>query len=491
MSKIYYILHFSFLSIIIYAQNPDIKRTWHWYFGNGAGLDFSSGTAVADTTGALYAKEGCASISDTAGNLLFYTDGDTIWDRRHLPMPNGTHLSSYLCSLENSSIQGVIILPNPADINQYYVITSDCFENFNTDGYRYSIVDMRLNGGYGDILPNKKRILLYSPSTEAITATRRTDYSWWIITHELESNKFIVYLLDSSGINFYRDISIGPFVDNNFSIGKIIISNNQEYLCTTFFIQNNTLCLYGCNEIFLFNKINCDITHYCFVPSFGGSFDACFSPQDKYIYFTNSGYLLFRFNLCQNDTIMIQQSLDTCYEGDDNSGMIGISISPINQLLISGDFHDHISVLDNPDSNIVNFNYMNFYLNGKLSRQQFPNINYFYSNNKHCKTTLLVNNLVNIYIPNIFTPNKDNINDFFSIQISGYQYIEYFIYNRWGNLIHSGKQEVNPEIRSELPLWNGYYNDNEVPTGVYFYLIKAYTAKGEEEIKKGFIHLLR
>ena len=50
------------------AQNPDIKRTWHWYFGIFAGIDFSSGVAVLDTSGMLTTPEGCASISDTSGD---------------------------------------------------------------------------------------------------------------------------------------------------------------------------------------------------------------------------------------------------------------------------------------------------------------------------------------------------------------------------------------------------------------------------------------
>jgi len=49
----------------------------HWYFGENAGLDFSSGNPVA-ITGQLVTIEGCASIADASGNLLFYTDGTTV-----------------------------------------------------------------------------------------------------------------------------------------------------------------------------------------------------------------------------------------------------------------------------------------------------------------------------------------------------------------------------------------------------------------------------
>lgn len=63
-----------------------------WYFGENAGLDFSSGSPVTLTQGMLKTTEGVATISDEAGKLLFYTDGITLWDRNHTPMPNGSGL---------------------------------------------------------------------------------------------------------------------------------------------------------------------------------------------------------------------------------------------------------------------------------------------------------------------------------------------------------------------------------------------------------------
>jgi len=60
-----------------------------WYFGENAGLDFNSGTPVALTNGQLDTLEGCATISNNNGQLLFYTDGITVWNRNHVVMPNG------------------------------------------------------------------------------------------------------------------------------------------------------------------------------------------------------------------------------------------------------------------------------------------------------------------------------------------------------------------------------------------------------------------
>lgn len=64
-----------------------------WYFGNHAGLKFHpDGTVSALADGKLKTGEGCASIANSNGDLLFYTDGRTVWDKNHVVMPNGDYL---------------------------------------------------------------------------------------------------------------------------------------------------------------------------------------------------------------------------------------------------------------------------------------------------------------------------------------------------------------------------------------------------------------
>ena len=67
-----------------------------WYFGENAGLDFNSGSPVPINNGKLNTREGCSSFSDINGNLLFYSDGSTVWNKLHNPMPNGTGLKAML-----------------------------------------------------------------------------------------------------------------------------------------------------------------------------------------------------------------------------------------------------------------------------------------------------------------------------------------------------------------------------------------------------------
>src|SRR6185295_360819 len=72
------------------------KQANLWYFGEYAGLDFNSGAPVLLTNGQTHNSttniEGCATISDSAGQLLFYTDGETVYNHLHALMPNGTNI---------------------------------------------------------------------------------------------------------------------------------------------------------------------------------------------------------------------------------------------------------------------------------------------------------------------------------------------------------------------------------------------------------------
>ena len=152
---IFFLLVFSFSPNKLFAQG----EANIWYFGEGAGLDFNSGTPIAITDGALHTLEGCAAISNSSGSLLFYTDGDTVWNKQHHPMPNGTCLKG-----DQSSTQAAIIVPKPGSSSIYYVFTTSSHDGSGgIQECRYSEIDMSLSSGLGDVTTNKN-ILLSTPS---------------------------------------------------------------------------------------------------------------------------------------------------------------------------------------------------------------------------------------------------------------------------------------------------------------------------------------
>jgi len=94
---------------ILFALNalliPEMGLTqgeWNnWYFGWHAAMTFNSGDPVGITGSALTASGGSCTttVSDSAGNLLFYANGWKIWNRNNVVMPNGSgFLGGNLCS---------------------------------------------------------------------------------------------------------------------------------------------------------------------------------------------------------------------------------------------------------------------------------------------------------------------------------------------------------------------------------------------------------
>ncbi len=217
-------------------------KIWNnWYFGDKAGLSFNTESPTVLTDGQLSTVEGCATISDNDGNLLFYTNGVTVWDRNHNIMPNGTGLMSH-----TSSAQSSLILPKPNSNHIYYIFTTDAHEN-NDHCLRYSVVDMNLNNGMGDIITNQKNILIHNQSSEGLSASihsNGTDY--WIISHSYNSNRFYCNLFSETGINTESVISdiATPYTVGDYakikvsSSGKIAIANS--YMIGLFNFDNAT-----------------------------------------------------------------------------------------------------------------------------------------------------------------------------------------------------------------------------------------------------------
>ncbi len=182
-------IYFFLLSpVLVHAQNEAAI----WYFGGNAGLDFNSGTPTVLTDGALFTPEGCATISDPNGSLLFYTDGITVWNRNHQPMPNGAGLLG-----DPSSTQSGIIVPYPGDNTLYYVFTID--DAGNSDGLQYNLVDITLDGGLGDI--TLKNQPLEAPVTEKLSAVAHANGSdIWVMARRSETNEFVAYLVTPTGL---------------------------------------------------------------------------------------------------------------------------------------------------------------------------------------------------------------------------------------------------------------------------------------------------
>ena len=211
---------FFFLSLGCFAQGESNI----WYFGQNAGLDFNSGSPVALTDGKLKSFTACASISNSNGQLLFYTDAFYIWDKNHRVMPNGSFLLG-----SPLATQGATIVPKPGSSNLFYVFTLD-YEG-GSKGFRYSVVDMNLNAGLGDVT-SEKNILIYTPTSERLSIVKHANnIDYWVVTHGLGNSVFYSHLLTSSGLSPIPVISnIGTAEEFNGAHGCMKISPDGSKL---------------------------------------------------------------------------------------------------------------------------------------------------------------------------------------------------------------------------------------------------------------------
>jgi hypothetical protein len=150
------------ISAIAHTQNQNN----FWVYGYQAGINFNTNPPSYQGGFSIQASEGAASVADpVSGELLFYTDGVTVWDASNNPMPNGTGLLGGDPVLL-SSTTAAVICEKPGSSNQYYLITVD--EQASNNGLRYSVVDMALNGGKGDVVAGQKNILILNTTSEKL-----------------------------------------------------------------------------------------------------------------------------------------------------------------------------------------------------------------------------------------------------------------------------------------------------------------------------------
>ncbi len=194
-----------------------------WYFGKNAGLDFNSGVPVVIEDGSLSTAEGCATMADENGNLLFYTDGVTVWNRSHLPMPNGSDLKGH-----SSSTQSGIIIPKPDHPNRYYIFTT-YFQL--RGGLHFSEVDLDAANGLGDVI--QKNIPLRDLVTEKLTAVKhRNGTDFWVLAHDWGSDAYIAYLVTANGISTQPVVSNVGFNLDYPSTGNDVFKS-RGYLKTS------------------------------------------------------------------------------------------------------------------------------------------------------------------------------------------------------------------------------------------------------------------
>lgn len=333
MKKILLLFFISFIQIHAYSQH----QTDNWFFGTYAGLNFSSGTPVVLTTGALSTTEGCSSISDAQGNLLFYTNGVSVWNRNNEIMPNGDSLKGDI-----SSTQSALIVPAPGSSDYYYYIFTQ-EEIGGEDGFQYSIVDMTQDSGLGDLIT--KNVFIQDSLTEKVAAQKHSNgLDYWVVVHQWGTNAFFAYTLTSAGVQ-------GPVISNVGIVHNTSLIQNT-YGQMKFSTCSDKLALAAgyldTVELFDFDPSTGIVSNPITLPMNDHVYGVEFSPAGNLLYVTTydaSGTLL-QFDLSSNNANAIMAS-KTVISSMDN--LYALQLGPDYKIYVTQSFSSQLGVINDPN----------------------------------------------------------------------------------------------------------------------------------------------
>ncbi len=341
-----------------------------WYFGENAGLNFNVDPAVALTNGSLNTEEGCSTVCNAQGDLLFYTDGITVYNKNHVVMANGNGLDG-----NSSATQSSIIVQQPGSAVLYYIFTVDAHQNALRNGLNYSIVDLSQNGGLGTVTV-KNTVLNGNEVCEKVSAVKHANGTdFWILMHLYDSRDFYAYRLSSTGVGtpIVSTIGVRHNSDRRAAIGYMKTSPNGSKLAVAIYTQNRV-------ELFDFNSNTGEVSNPIQLNNYTTPYGVEFSPSGEYLYVSSfSTGDLYQFNISSNNQSTINSSAQVIGSG---SWLYGaLQLAPDNRIYMAKTNTNgttgslNLDVINNPDVGGAGANFVadSKNLAGRRCRLGLPN----------------------------------------------------------------------------------------------------------------------
>lgn len=336
------------LTIILLGLISSFKAQFanNWLVGNGYGINFSGSSPTIIAGSISGHPDNSSAISDASGNLLFYTTGYTVWNKNHIPMPNGTGLTgSY------TGGQCALIVPIPCSTSKYVIFQTTAF---SSPGYlSYSVVDMTLNGGLGDVVSSQKNISLGSGWTEKLCAYYNPSGNYyWVLTHRWMSDQFVAFKVDAGSIATNSVISSIGSIHNCGSTGGVHDAMGQLTISPDGTKVINALTCQDKYELFDFNINTGTLSNFIPIAGNGGSaWGTAFSPDSKKIYTdVIFGGALYQYDISVYNSVAINASKTSIYNGPTSGYVFGyMELGPNGKIYIPRPGTNFVSVVNNPN----------------------------------------------------------------------------------------------------------------------------------------------
>ncbi len=270
-------------------------------------------------------------------------------------MPNGNGLAT-----NPSAYQGLLPVKRLLNDSTYYLFTVDRtpYPGYpNAQGLRYSVIDMRLNGGLGDIVAGQKNIVVpgAEQTSNMLSGTRHhNNHDAWIAVRKYTNDNYLSYLITNAGINGVPMIS-HSVVPITYELGSsdtkmLKISPDGSRL----------VALYdSVAEFCRFNDTTGEITPlFCFKSDGSSSLNYWrsqveFSVDSKYLYVScnaqNHGWI-FQYDVTRTDSTSFKQSEQVVYSPGNNIvyTTFGLQRAVDNKIYCTVQIVDSLNIINKP-----------------------------------------------------------------------------------------------------------------------------------------------
>jgi len=357
------------LSLAVASPSKAQEQNNIWYFGNGAGLDFSQHHPWPLLDGATSTRGSTISVSDADGNLQFYSDGITVWSSSHSVINAAKPLDG-----DPESTHPITAVPNPVNPNQYYLFTMQRVKHA-TDDYRggnYYLITKQGNGQweitYDWCEANGSEGLFLKPTEKIVFVPYQKELeggqsitAFWVIWHEFNSNRFWIASLDSE-LGEFTSQAIGAVHQNAPDDDGSNLGGAGE-ICASLPGDRIALAIRSLKafEVFRFNKNNGTILpgSNLYLPAFRNEEDKSqsimdafgieFSPNGRWMYgSTRNEGMLYKWDLYSNYSLTQVRDKAASYAYPEYQ--IGaIEMGPNGKIYFALNNQDYIGVIESPD----------------------------------------------------------------------------------------------------------------------------------------------
>jgi len=328
-NKYFWISLLSFYTTLIYAQ----KHDYIWLTGysstpgtmdyGGSVLDFNQlPPDIYYEFRDMNLQRTNASICDTAGSLLFYTNGVFIANAIHEEMQNGGGLNPGQLTMDFMdtglpTVQGALFLPYPENDSLYILLhlardySGLASPNSYVRRFYYSLIDHRLDNHRGGVIDKNHLLIADTLNLGKLCAVKHANgRDWWSIIQEYDTNRFYRIRITSDGIHLQEQQIIGDNIHSG--AGQVVFSPDGSK-----FVQFTTVSYALGQFISIYDFDRCtgllENPRYLMYNDSSIAGGVAISPNSRYLYV--SSYLrIFQYDLWADDIAATKDTV-AVYDG--------------------------------------------------------------------------------------------------------------------------------------------------------------------------------